>query len=190
MSSSLRASPALLLLLLLVLAGTALAGEQADHHAFDGGRAWVGPASFEAVPINQTWFASATIWYSARVESGGPVASFLVDEPQFARYAAGDAFQVYEGTHVCPSRELGGLATLPRGVYHLVLENRGDGVSQVKWEVFVEPRLSTPAQEFASLEPLSCEAPFPSALLWGGTVGGVAVLAAASLLWWRRGRAA
>lgn len=189
MSRLSRASPALLLVLLL-LAGPAQAGEQADHHAFDGGRSWVAPGSFEGVPINQTLFGSATIWYAARVETGGPVASLIADEAEFTRLVAGDDFQAYEGTHACPSLELGGLATLPKGVYYLVLLNPGDGVSQVKWEVFVEPRLSTQAEEFASLERPRCETPLPSALLWGGAAGGLVALAAAALLWRRRARAA
>lgn len=190
MSRSSRASLPFLLVLLLLLGGGALAADQADHHAFDGGRSWVDPGSSVAIPINQTAFASATVWYSARVETGGPVEAFLLDEPQRAHPVQGEGFRVIEGTHTCADVEMGGLATLPKGVYYLVLVNDGDRVSQVKWEVFVEPRLSTQPEEFASLEDPACSTPLNLPVLLGGAAAALVGVAVAVLLWHRRAREA
>lgn len=143
-TSTLRFSKAsALLALLLLLPGVAAQGSHglSDHHAFLAGRNDVPAGTSFPIQINHTYFAWATIWYSARVEAGPPIRTFMVDGENLSRFLEGGPFASLEGTEDGPTTAAGGTAAaIPRGVYHLVLQSAEAGGATVKWEVFLEPR--------------------------------------------------
>ena len=112
-----------------------------DHHAFMAGLSEVPADDFVYFQINHTYFAWATVWYSARVREGPSILAFMVDEANFVRFKAEEAFDPLKNTIDGPAVETGGLAsTLPSGLYFLVFANEGGQLSLVKWEIFLEPR--------------------------------------------------
>lgn len=106
------------------------------------------------IQINHTLFQWATIWYSARVLSGPPILAFLVDGENRTRYESGQAYEALPGTTSGPTTDASGLAgALPRALYFLLLANGGTSNATVKWEVFLEPRLTGEAGNGAPLAP-------------------------------------
>lgn len=132
------------------------------------------------IRLNHTYFDWATIWYSARVEEGPAIRAFVVDEWNFARFQDGASFTTMEGTADGPAAATGGTAaTVPRGVYHLVLQNPGSEDATVKWEVFLEPRFPGSGEPGT---PRETSLPLPVPLLLGLLLGG-GVAAIVTVAW-------
>lgn len=134
-----------LLVLLFFIPGTAGQGSHglSDHHAFLAGRSEVSAGEFLQIQVNHTYFRWGTIWYSARVGTGASIEAFMVDMENLERFRAGQDYQALKDTYSGPDTMTGGLAaSLPSGIYYLIVVNPGSEEVHVKWEVFLEPRLS------------------------------------------------
>lgn len=134
-----------LLVLLFFIPGTAGQGSHglSDHHAFLAGRSEISAGEFLQIQVNHTYFRWGTIWYSARVDIGASIAAFMVDGDNLERFRAGENHQALKDTSSGPAAMTGGLtASLPKGIYYLIVVNPGPEDVDVKWEVFLEPRLS------------------------------------------------
>lgn len=124
------------------------------------------------------------MWYSARVQEGPAIESFLVDGGNLTRFTAGGSFAVLPNSDSGPDTETGGLAaTLPTGLYYLVLRNAGNQPALVKWEIFLEPRLQ--GEPGGSPSEMSAP-PLPWLLMVGISAGGAVALAGVVLLLRRR----
>lgn len=143
MSRSFRASVLVLLLLILLFPVTSGQGSHglSDHHAFLAGRSQVPAQGHHVIRVDHLYFEWATLWYSARVETGPSIRAFMLNERNLELFNASNSYRAVTGTLDGPGLMLGGLATLQRGVYALVLHNPGLLEATVKWEVFLEPRL-------------------------------------------------
>ncbi len=153
-----------------------------DHHAFVADRSELPAGAALPIQLNHTYFAWATIWYSARVETGPPIRTFMVDEENLARFQEGSSYVAMDGTADGPAAATGGTAaTIPRGVYHLVLHNTGTEEATVKWEVFLDPRFPGSGEPGALTGNVpAAPGPLLLALLLGGAAA--AALAAAWML--------